>query len=636
MHSHPQEILQRFWGFENFRSPQLEIISSILDKKDTIAILPTGAGKSLCYQVPALCLPNCTIVITPLIALMQNQVENLRKRNIFTDYIHSGLKNYELDRIIDNARASNLKILYVSPERFSQEKFLSQLQSLKIDFIAVDEAHCISQWGHDFRPSYLEIKNFRKNSSITFLAVTATATEEVKAEIIEYLELKNAQTFSLSSARSNLSLSVRKEENKIDQIRNVLFKFKNAGLIYSRNRRVTSEYADQLRTYGLKVEAYHAGMLPDSRSKVQKNWMENKVQYISCTTAFGMGIDKPDVDIVIHTELPVSLEEYYQEVGRAGRGGQKSYGLLLYNERDIKRLQKIFENSFPGIDYVQYIYKCLCHFLGVAESSIMESSVDFDIDKFCFQYKLNREICIAAIQLLAQSGWLISNSAFNIPSKVIITANEEALQNLYTRDPQSKNVIIAMLRQYEGILSVPTTISEKDIAFQCQLQEEQVVKILLKLHHEEIINYIPKREKPQILILNNRVRSNHITLDEKWIQQRKKILQHKIESMIQYVNTNECRQKFILQYFGEKSTHHCNICDNCLAAKKLKLPHTTKEKWTIEILELCYNNPGIYLRSLYQYFPSNKQHWVDEIIQELLGEEKLFRKFDKIFNTKPE
>lgn len=631
MHKNPQEVLKQYWGFSEFRTPQLDIINSILSGKDTFAILPTGAGKSLCYQLPSLCMPHCTVVITPLIALMQNQVEGLRNKNIFSDLIHSGLKNYEVDRIIDNARSGEVKLLYVSPERFAQEKFIAQINSLQLNFIAIDEAHCVSQWGHDFRPSYLEIKNFRKYSKIPFLAVTATATEKVKNEIIHYLELSAYNLFSLSSARNNLSLSVRKEENKIDQLRNVLSKFKNSGLIYSRNRRVCAEYSDQLKTYGFRINSYHAGLLPDTRKKIQEEWMSNKLQFISCTTAFGMGIDKPDVDIIIHTELPISLEEYYQEAGRAGRGGQKSFALMLYNERDVKRLHKIFEVSFPGIEFVQYIYKCLSHHLEQAEGSVMEFSVDFDLEKFCSQYKLNRESCTSAIRLLVQAGWIYTNPAFHIHSKVQIKADQEALQSLYHNSSQSEKVIVCMLRLYEGILSVPVTIHENDIAFQCQLQINEVIKILNRLNQDEILQYIPQRDKPQIQICNQRINSSQIVLDEKWIQQRKEILKHQIESMLDFITTTDCRQKKILEYFGEKFAPNCNICDNCLQNKKSILPPEVKIAWTNEIFTLCNSKEGIFLRNIYQYFPSNKQHWVDQILQELIGEEKLTRKFDKVY-----
>ncbi|MEO6191268.1 MAG: RecQ family ATP-dependent DNA helicase, partial [Saprospiraceae bacterium] len=520
----PREALKLYWGYDHFRVGQEKIIQNTLELTDTLAILPTGAGKSLCYQLPSLCMEGCTIVISPLIALMQDQVQNLKNRNIFADLIYSGLKSKEIDRIIDNARHGELKLLYVSPERFTQEGFMDRLLHIKINFIAIDEAHCISQWGFDFRPSYLQIHKIREKIKCSFLALTATANPRVCADIIQYLNLKNCSTVSLSSARPNLSLSVRYEENKLNQLINVLPKFKNSGLLYARNRRVTVEIADQLIKSGFSIDSYHAGMEFEQRKKKLDSWMNNKTQYISCTTAFGMGIDKPDVDIVIHIELPSSIEEYYQEVGRAGRNGQKAYALCLYNERDVRRLIRIFDNSFPSLEEVQNTYKCLCVELGYAEGSIMENSIDFDLELFCLKYKLSSERTINSFKLLMQSGWINIQSAFFIPSKVRILADADTLDTYYNLNSDYKDVIVSLLRIYEGIFKVAVNIQENVLAFQSKIEVTRVKKILNYLHNEEVLQYIPQRVKPQIQILNERANSKEIILDEKWIASRKKVL----------------------------------------------------------------------------------------------------------------
>ncbi len=627
----PHSILKQYWGFEKFRTPQFEIIKSILDKKDTLAILPTGGGKSLCYQIPAMCLSHCTIVVTPLIALMQNQVHNLKDRNIAADYIHSGLMSFEIDRIIDNARNQGIKLLYISPERLTQEKFIQRLCTINIQLIAVDEAHCISQWGHDFRPSYLNIRLIRQYIECPILAVTATATPKVKDEIIEFLQLKDYNEFILSSARTNLSLSLRREENKIDQLKFVLSRFKRSGLIYSRNRRISVEIAEQLKHYGLKVESYHAGMNSELRKKNQDLWMNNKIQFMSCTTAFGMGIDKSDVDLIVHIELAASLEEYYQEAGRAGRGGQKCYALTLYNERDTRRLKKIIENTFPSLEHVQYVYKCLCHYLDQAEGSKMEYSVDFDIEEFSILYKLNKETTISSIKLLVQAGWLFTNPAFHLASKVRIIASNEELQNIYQSNNIQKTILICLLRNYEGITSLPVNIQEKNIAFELKISAIELTKNLKLLQADGILEYIPHREKPQIQILNERISSKNIKLDVEWIQDRKAILESQINAVLQYAELTTCRQKFILEYFGEKNSANCGICDNCLALKKNSIPEDIKPKWITDVLNLCNKNPkGILIRSIYQYFPSNKQHWIDQILLQLIGEEKLIRQMDSV------
>ncbi|MEP7196598.1 MAG: RecQ family ATP-dependent DNA helicase [Saprospiraceae bacterium] len=626
----PHEVLEKYWGFKDFRDNQESIIQSILNKQDTLSILPTGAGKSLCYQIPSLCLENCTLVISPLIALMQNQVQNLKDRNIFADLIYSGLSTRDIDRIMDNARSGQLKLLYLSPERLLQSGFIQRLQSIKINFVAIDEAHCVSQWGHDFRPSYLEIKKLRENIDTKFLALTATATTRIKDDIIQQLGLIEPRVIRQSAKRPQLSLSIRIEENKLDQMRNILTKFKNSGIIYSRNRRLCVEVAEELSRYGFKIKPYHAGMDYELRKKNQEEWMSNNLQFISCTTAFGMGIDKADVDLIVHMELPSSIEEYYQEVGRAGRGNQKAYGLCLYNERDKRRLIKMYNNAFPHLLEVQQVYKGICLYYDYAEGSIMQQSEDFELEEFCNKYHLNPEITVQSIKLLVQSGWISATQAFYSPSRVQILSQSADLEDYYKLDEKYKLVLVNMLRIYEGIFHVPVVIKENVIAFQSKLSVEQVTKILHFLHREEVIHFKAQSEKVQIQILNERVHSSLIKLDEEWIAQRKKILKEQIESVLNYLNTEKCRQIYILEHFGESEFVECGICDNCLRNKKSSINPEMRKVWRAEIISMCNNSDKISLRKIYQFFPSNKQHWVEVILQELIGENIVLRENDFI------
>ncbi len=630
-YNNPHDVLKKYWGFNTFREGQYEIVQSILSHRDTLAILPTGGGKSICYQVPAIMQEGCTLIISPLIALMQNQVDRLRKSMIHADLIHSNLKNREVDLIIDNVRNGNTKMLYVSPERATQDRFIKRLNSTKISFIAVDEAHCISQWGFDFRPCYLDLKKIRETIQCPILAVTATATLNIRKDIIDFLELRNENVFFQTSARKNLSLSVKKEENKIQQLAHILPKFTKSGLIYFRNRRLTVETVDILLRHNVLADAYHAGLDYPTRKKRFDSWMSNKIQYMCCTTAFGMGIDKSDVGLVVHMELPVSLEEYYQEVGRAGRDGSKAYGLLLYNDRDIRRLLQIFENAFPTLEEIQHVYKCICLFLDFAEGSRMERSLDFNFDLFCKRFKLSAERSSNAFKILVQSGWIYTNPGFHQRSRVYIKASQEELKSYYLLNKEYQLVCVSMLRNYEGILSNPVSIQETVIAFQTQIPIDRIKKILQYLHNESLLEYIPQTESPQLQILQERVHSKNIYLDQEWVEFRKQILKKQIESVLQFINTSQCRQEFVLKYFGEEKTSPCGICDNCL---KLAKPHITpdiRDKWRMEIYQLFQLSDRISIRNLYQYFPSNKSHWVDTLLQELLGEKKLGRDGDDLY-----
>ncbi|HMW39701.1 MAG: RecQ family ATP-dependent DNA helicase [Saprospiraceae bacterium] len=626
----PLEILQRYWGYNNFRTGQEEVIEQVLAHKDCLAILPTGTGKSICYQIPALCLEGCALVISPLIALMQDQVTQLKEKNIAAAFIHSGLRFRETEIILHEAANGRIKLLYVSPERFTQKYFIEKMRSLRISFIAVDEAHCISQWGYDFRPSYLALALVIKELDCSVLALTATAPPAVKEDIISKLALNNAVQLIYSAARPRLSLSVAISENKIDKLQHILSRIRSSGLIYVRNRRITAETAEMLSNNGFSCDHYHAGLPHAERRQKFEDWMSGKIQFICCTTAFGMGIDKADVDIIVHLDLPMSLEEYYQEAGRAGRAGQKCYAVLLYNTRDLRRIEKTFESMFPPTEEIRFVYKCLCIHLDLADGSMMEYSKDFDLNAFIQKFQLNPEKTGHSLRILMQQGLIYLNGGVLNPSRIQILADDETLETYYNTKPECKIVLHTMLRMYEGILQTDVVIQEKQIAETANMNMTKLNGVLQQLQWENVIFYKEQTEKPQILILGHRQHSQQIRLDEKWLSQRKLAVKNQLQALTGYLQYEGCRQQYILQYLGETDAPTCQICDHCLRQKSREFPHELKQKWLEEILTMLRSSDSVTINKVYQHFPENKSHWVDEILTDLSHAHQITRQHDFI------
>lgn len=624
----PIDILKKYWKFNTFRNLQSDIIQSILSGRDTLALLPTGGGKSICYQVPAMCLPGVCLVISPLIALMQDQVARLKSMGIEAACIHSGMHRREIENLLSNAMYGSLKILYLSPERLASQGFQNYLEEIKFSFVAVDEAHCIAQWGHDFRPSYLKIANLRSLTDKPILALTATATPYAKAEIIEHLKLKNVAVFEMSFRREQLSFIVREEEQKNNLLIHLLKKQNESVIIYTRNRRMTAEIADQLKARGFSADSYHAGLSYALRSERQDHWIANKTRIMVATNAFGMGIDKPDVRMVIHLDLPQGLEEYYQEAGRAGRDQKRSYAILLYHQQDVNRLIKQWEDMFPGIQEIKDCYKYLSIYFDIATGAVMDESKDFDLLDFSKQFHLPVEKTINALKILEQSNFIQMTDGVLISSKIQIVASTPELNSYRKSDSFLDELIQSLLRTYEGIFTAPVSINENVLARMCNQGLEKVIKALRYLGNEGLIEYQESKNKPQILILSARLRSDLIEIDQQWYAKRKSILKERLQKMLEFLETGECRQKYITAYFGQNTTENCGICDNCLKNSLGEPDELTKTAWKQKIINLVGNNKGMFYRDLLREFPFNKQVWAENIIRTMIAENELERKHE--------
>lgn len=622
----PLDILRKYWNYPEFRNLQSEIIQSILSGKDTLALLPTGGGKSICYQVPALCMPGVCLVISPLIALMQDQVVRLKSLGIEAAYIHSGMHWKEIENAISNARYGSTKILYLSPERLTSKNFQDFLEDVNFSFIAVDEAHCIAQWGHDFRPAYLNISGLRNFTKAPFLALTATATPYAKTEIIQNLKMKDVVIYEMSFKREQLSFVVKEDEQKKDTLLHLLRKQKESVIIYARNRRFTVEVSDWLNTHGLAANYYHAGLANTDRIIRQQQWIDNKLQIMVATNAFGMGIDKPDVRMVVHLDLPQGIEEYYQEAGRAGRDQKRAYAILLYHQHDVNRLIKQWEDMFPDIQEIKNCYKFLSIYFDIATGSVMDQSRDFDLVDFTHQFELPVEKTLNALKILQQSNFIEMTDAVLIPSKLQITGTQQEINNYRNQDSFLDQLLQTILRTYEGIFTTPVQIHEQTIARICNKTLEHVVKGLRYLHHENVVQYQESKSKPQILILRERLKSDLIEIDKQWYLKRKTVLKERLQQMIGFLETKSCRQKFITTYFGQNEDEDCGICDNCLERKIGLLDDETKLQWKEIIIQKLNGKPGMFYRDLLKLFPLNKQSWAEAIIKEMIAENELVRK----------
>ena len=565
------EILQQYFGYDTFREPQEAIIQSVLDGKDTMALMPTGGGKSLCFQVPALMQEGICVVVSPLIALMKDQVFQLKKRGINAAAIFTGLSYHEIDMILDNCQFGYYKFLYISPERLKTEIFIERFKRMNVNLIAIDEAHCVSQWGYDFRPPYLEIAEIRKHHpKIPVLALTATATETVQIDIIEKLVFrKNYAVFKKSFIRSNLSFVIRKEEAKYPKLVEIIQKLKNSGIVYVRSRNKTKDVAEYLQKNKIKADFYHAGLKANERHLKQDNWLHNKIQVIVCTNAFGMGIDKSDVRFVIHLDIPESLEAYYQEAGRAGRDGKLSYAALLYAQPDIVKLQEKLTQKFPPVQTIKNTYNAICNHLGIAVESGFMQTHDFDLMYFCKQFKLDVTEVYNTLKILEQQNYLQLSEGILLPSRVVFKTDKLELYKFEVAHSEYALIIKTLLRTYGGIMDHYTKISEAQLAKQLKISENDVLKQLKFLQKNKILTFVPSNDKPAITLLTERIHENNLFIDTKYINQRKKVITQQLQAMLDFVEQKKvCRQTYICNYFGEKKAPACKRCDVCLEEKK--------------------------------------------------------------------
>lgn len=565
------QILETHWGHTAFRPLQEDIIQSVLSGNDTLALLPTGGGKSICFQVPALALEGMCIVISPLIALMKDQVFNLKRHKITAEAIFTGMSRLETERILNNCVQKKVKFLYISPERLQTAAFREQLLRMKVSLIAIDEAHCISQWGYDFRPSYLQIADIRQLlPKVSLLALTATATERVKEDIQEKLQFgKTAQVFQQSFKRANLSYSVFKTDNKLGKMLDIFKKVAGTGIVYVRSRRKTKDIAEFLSNNGIKSDFYHAGLDPKTRSRKQDEWIKNKTRVMVCTNAFGMGIDKPDVRTVVHIDLTESLEAYYQEAGRGGRDGKKAYAVALYDDADIKSLEQSTALKFPEIDLLKQVYGAIGNYCKVATEAGEGQSFVFDISEFCKSYKLKALDVANSLSILQQSGYLLTNDALQEGSKLLFTTSHEEIYRLQVANRRLEPYIKTILRTYGGVYDDYVVIREADVARNMNVPVEHVKNALLYLQKTGAADYQPALNEPSITFLQARVATDRLFIDTQLLAFRKQIHEQNINSVISYVtNPHLCRTLQLVRYFNELNTEACGVCDVCLAQKK--------------------------------------------------------------------
>ena len=562
-----QLILQKYWGYPDFRGIQRNIIESIACGRDTLGLMPTGGGKSITFQVPALVKKGVCIVITPLIALMKDQVQHLRERGILADAIYADKSRNEILQTLDNCIFGGVKILYVSPERLASELFQTKLKHIHVSFITVDEAHCISQWGYDFRPSYLQIAKIREMiPQVPILALTATATPEVVDDIQDRLHFAEKNVFKMSFERKNLAYVVRNTSNKQGEMVHILQSVKGSAIVYARSRKRTKEMAELLSKKGISATFYHAGLAPDEKDVRQKAWQADEVRVMCATNAFGMGIDKPDVRMVIHIDCPDSLEAYFQEAGRAGRDGEKSYAVLLFDRSDESKLKKRIDDTFPPKEMIQDVYEHLAYFYQIGVGSGCGKTFEFDIDKFCITYKFFPTKVDSALRILERSGYLHYEDDPDGKARVMFLLGRNELYILDQLPPTQEAVITALLRSYGSLFVDLTFIDEHLIARQAELNIQQVYYALKNLAARHIIKFIPRRKIPFISYTRDRVDGNKVQIPQEVWEGRREQYMKRIQSMLQYAKNDEiCRSRQLLAYFGEHNETKCQQCDVCLA-----------------------------------------------------------------------
>ena len=616
--------LKKYWGFESFRTKQEEIINDILVQKDTLALLPTGGGKSICYQIPALVKEGICIVISPLVALMKDQTSKLQKHNIKAIAITGGLNQHELDIALDNCIYGNIKLLYVSPERLESDLVRERIKKMNVNLIAVDEAHCISQWGYDFRPSYLKIAEIRAlKPESPILALTATATKKVAKDIQDKLLFKKQNVIQNSFRRANLAYMALEESHKSTRVHKILQKIKGPAIIYVRNRKKTYEFSSELNKLGISSTYYHAGLSEDDRTANQTKWMINTTRVMVATNAFGMGIDKPDVRLVIHLQNPNTTEAYFQEAGRAGRDGKKAFAISLFQKSDFKDSMNQFTETYPSSSDVRNIYQHMANFLQIAIGDGYEQSYDFEFEKFCSKYQLNKYKCIKALNILEKDNLINYNSYNNSPSSVLIICNSKSLIKYKSPNSKKNELIQLILRLYPGVFDNPVDIKERNLAIQLNLKSNQINKILKELDQEKLIAYTQRKNNSKITFCTARYSSKFLPISKFHFNERKSLLKQKLKHINDYLlNTSICRSKVLLDYFGEKQSEDCNICDICIS-KKADSKSFRKDIRT-KLLQSVQKNPIDISTFIARYSKIKEQVILDEI-NNLISEELLLK-----------
>ncbi len=627
----PVDILKQYWGYSSFRPLQQEIIDRVIAGEDVLALLPTGGGKSLCYQVPAIAFDGLTIVISPLIALMKDQVSRLKSLNIAAEALYSGMRNADIDRLLDNARFGKIKLLYVSPERLKTPMFRERVQSMPVNLIAVDEAHCISQWGHDFRPSYLEVGELRTLfPEVPMIALTASATREVKDEILKRLYLKNAVVIRDSFARKNLHYHVIPREDQMSYIERLLVKASGSAIVYVRHRRKCTELADWFSTKGIDAVAYHGGMDMQARDVIQTNWISGAKKVIVATNAFGMGVDKGDVRLVVHYDLPPGIEEYYQEAGRAGRDGSDAYCIIVVKPASEKNLITRVESSFPDLEELRRIYKSLHIFLDLAVGSGLGETFEFDLDRFAARFGFRAAEVYVALDILSKDGWLqMDESAFR-GSTLQILADDETLYSHQLADIETELLTKALLRGYEGLWTSSVNIREEKLAKFLQWDSKKVKKHLVRLHALGVLEYRTSTARNQITLLRERVPEQNFSINLKTYAFRKERAFARMNSMLGYLKEDiDCREVFIRHYFDESDANRCGHCDRCLQVDK------SEARWVKAIYKVLDDRDGITIKDFLALYNHEHQPSIKQELQQLADENRIRIVEDRIYRSKP-
>ena len=560
----PSEVLKAYWGYDSFRPKQEEIVRAALDRKDVLAILPTGGGKSVCFQVPAMMKEGIAIVVTPLIALMKDQVQNLNDRGIKALCVNAGMGRREVDLALNNAAYGDFKFLYVSPERLGTSLFRSYLQEMNVSYIVVDEAHCISQWGYDFRPDYLQIGQLRELVDAPVIALTATATPDVAEDIMLRLGFEEKCLIKSGFERPNLSYIVRRCEDKLGQLLNICTGVSGTGIVYVRSRKKTEELASFLAANGVSSSFYHAGLGPDSRSDRQARWKSGNIRVMVCTNAFGMGIDKPDVRFVVHFDVPDSPEAYFQEAGRGGRDGKRSFAVTLWNSSDTKRLRQIASVSFPSLEYIEDIYHKVHVFFDIPYDAGAGRQLKFDLDGFCRRFRLQRQAAYYAVLYLERTGHWTMSEDVDISTKVQISVSRNELYDVEFPDPKMVRLLEIIMRRYTGVFSFPVPVDEEYLAGLIDVQVPMLRQLLYKLSLEHVIKYIPCDHATVLYLHHERLRPKNVNLDPARYNLLKNSAMERMQKMIDYISQEDiCRSSYLLDYFGQKESPACGTCDVC-------------------------------------------------------------------------
>lgn len=617
------DILKKYWGYEDFRGIQREIIESIGSGRDTLGLMPTGGGKSITFQVPALAQEGVCLVITPLIALMKDQVSHLRQRGIRAAAIHSDMTHSAILQALDNCVYGGTQILYVSPERLHSELFQAKFRHMKVSFITVDEAHCISQWGYDFRPSYLHIAEIRQlKPEIPVLALTATATKEVVEDIQEQLRFKEKNVFRMSFERKNLAYVVRKATDKPSELRHILNSVKGSTIVYARSRKRTKETAEWLVSQGISATYYHAGLDVDVKDRHQQAWVNNEKRVMVATNAFGMGIDKPDVRLVIHIDSPDSLEAYFQEAGRAGRDGKKAYAVLLYDSSDARKLSKRVAQTYPEKEYIRDVYEHLAYFFQVGTGTGRGRTFEFSIDKFCVTYKYFPVLVNSALQILERSGYIHYEADPDNSARILFLLERNDLYFLENTTKETEAVITALLRLYGGLFTDYVYIDEGFVANEAGLTQPQVYMVLKELSKRHIVDFIPRRRIPYITYTRDREDGDRVIIPQSVYEERRAQYIKRIQAMLDYANNDHvCRSRQLLDYFGEECWQDCRQCDVCVTHQGDMLNENRVRLYRQQIKELLGDRKKHHIAELHTL--NIPTECLNEALEELICEKEI-------------